>query len=165
MHSSPESYPMFFIKEKREKGRDYQSHEKLKNASPLLLHSEAPSQTPFLSSPSYTSYTERPRHVQIKSYDHKKVRNRKLTTSQSCKHVNTERSLNLSPWWRVMLSQSPPVNLFQPNASHLSVASSLNTDDDLTQKRSSPDPRQFAKVAMDASSSASALGLHRSDRW
>ena len=46
----------------------------------------------------------------------------------------------------VLFGQSPHVNLFCPDAFHLSVASSLITNDDLTQKRSNADPPWFASL-------------------
>lgn len=50
-------------------------------------------------------------HVDQKLCPWKSKKQRQLTASQSCMHVNTDRNLSASPWWRVMLGQPPPVNL------------------------------------------------------
>ena len=69
----------------------------------------------------------------------KKVRNRKQSFSilKTCEHREIV---------EVLFGQSPHENLFCPDAFHLSVASSLTTNDDLTQKRSYADPPWFASL-------------------
>lgn len=108
-----------------------------------------------LSSPKHMSHTVRHRHVKIQRKDHEKATHTHThthcMTSQSCQHVNTD-TFKSKPSVEGCVGSVPPTwTSSSSNASHQSVASTLKTNDDLVQKRSSPDPHWLARVAVDAS--------------